>query len=267
MAESGTGWEIVRGDGPVVATAIHTGHAVRSEVAELLVVDEARRWHEEDHFTGDCTPAANTRVIALTSRFEVDLNRPRDQAVYIEPEDSWGIRIWRHRPTQDLIARSLEVYDGFHGAVERLLRDVERRYGRFVVFDIHSYNHRRAGPDAPEADPELNPQINVGTGSMDRPRWSSVVDRFMRDLSSFNFPGEKLDVRENIKFRGGNFPRWVHQTFPETGCALAIELKKFYMDEWTGEVDQEKGDGLRRALASTVPGVVEELRKLGFKAA
>ena len=32
---------------------------------------------------------------ARRSRFEVDLNRPREEAVYRVPEDCWGLDVWR----------------------------------------------------------------------------------------------------------------------------------------------------------------------------
>jgi hypothetical protein len=69
-------------------------------------------------------------------------------------------------------------------------------------------------------------------------------------------------VRENVKFKGGQFPAWVHQTFPGSGCALAIEVKKFFMDEWTGKPDRDLIGAIRDALRSTVPGVLQELTRL-----
>ena len=74
--------------------------------------------------------------------------------------------------------------------------------------------------------------------------------------------GRKLDVRENVKFKGGNQVQWLHENFSESGCGLAIEFKKFWMDEWTGEKDEEMVGELKKALASTVPGVLQELRIL-----
>jgi hypothetical protein len=52
---------------------------------------------------------------------------------------------------------------------------------------------------------------------------------------------------------------WIHRTFPESGCALALEFKKTFMNEWTGEVDDDRLGALARALASTLPGLVESL--------
>jgi hypothetical protein len=128
------------------------------------------------------------------------------------------------------------------------------------VFDLHSYNHRREGPEGSPAEPEANPEVNIGTGSMDRDRWAHVVDRFIAELGAVEFLGRSLDVRENVRFRGGQLARWTHQSFPEAGCVLAIEFKKFFMDEWTGEPDPVQLQAIRQALASTVPGVVDALK-------
>jgi len=255
-------WQLISGNSPLAATAIHDGHALRDEVAATMQLSDADRLREEDPFTGRWTEVAGTRIVGLHSRFEVDLNRPREKAIYLEPEDAWGLQVWREKPSPDTVARSLAQYDAFYADVRRVLTGLEQRFGRFIVFDLHSYNHRRAGPASPAADPAQNPEVNVGTGSLDRTRWGPVVDRFITDLRGFDFLGRRLDVRENVRFFGGQFPRWIHQTFPETGCALAIEFKKFFMDEWTGEPDFVQLNTILEALQSTVPGVLEELDRL-----
>lgn len=255
-------WNLTIGDNPLVATAIHNGHDTSPEIAELLGVDESFRLREEDPFTGEWTKAAEIQFIAFRSRFEVDLNRPREKAFYMNPEDAWGFNIWKRQPSSEIVQRSLRQYDEFYQEMEDLFTDLVRKFGFFFVFDLHSYNHRRNGPTAQISDPEANPEVNIGTGSMDREFWSSVLDRFIADLGNFNFLGRNLDVRENVRFRGGNFPRWVHRTFPRRGCALAIEFKKFFMDEWTGVPDMQQVKALGDALQSTVPGVLEELAKL-----
>jgi N-formylglutamate deformylase len=251
--------ELEEGDGPVVATAIHDGHAVRREVFERLALDEMTRLHEEDPYTGQLTKIAATRLVALRSRFEVDLNRPRDQAVYRVAADAWGLEVWRDGCPDSIAERSLAEYDEFYAVLERVLRDRVRRYGRFVVLDLHSYNHRRGGPEGPAAPPEENPEINLGTESVDKARWGSLVSRFVGELRAEEVRGHRLDVRENVKFMGGAMAQWVHRTFPETGVALAIELKKTFMDEWTGQLSVAHLAELRRALAATVPGLMDSL--------
>jgi cardiolipin synthase A/B len=51
-------------------------------------------WLESgDPFTAQLARVAPTRLIALRSRFEVDLNRPRERAVYRGPADAWGLEV------------------------------------------------------------------------------------------------------------------------------------------------------------------------------
>jgi hypothetical protein len=89
-----------------------------------------------------------------------------------------------------------------------------------------------------------------------------VLDRFMHDLREHDFPGGKLDVRENIKFEGGYFAQWVGENYPTTVCNLCIEFKKFFMDEWTGVPVPALLAAITTALESTVSGVLEEVDKL-----
>lgn len=254
-------WILTQGNGPVVAVALHDGHDVRSEVAALLALSEADRWREEDPFTAIWARLADTQIVVKRSRFEFDLNRPREKAVYIKPEDAWGLTVWHSLPSKEILARSLAEYDAFYATIERVFADLECRFGRFVVFELHTYNHRRLGAQALSADPRSNPEINLGTGTLDRDRWSPVIESFLTDLQNFDFLGRQLDVRENIKFRGGYFPYWVHQKFPHSACVLSIEVKKFFMDEWTNEPDLEQLEAIRCALQSTVPGVLKALQK------
>lgn len=250
-------WVLTQGNDPVVAVALHDGHHVRPEVAALLAVSEADRWREEDPFTATWTRCGDTQIIGKKSRFEFDLNRRRDKAVYIKPEDAWGLRVWHSTPSEEIVARSLAEHDAFYATIERVFADLERRFGCFVVFELHTYNHRRLGTQALPADPRYNPEINLGTGTLDRDRWSPVIDSFLLALQNYDFLGRKLDVRENIKFRGGYFPYWVHRKFPHSACMLSIEVKKFFMDEWTNQPDLEQLEAISCALESTVPGILE----------
>ena len=177
----------------------------------------------------------------------------------LEPEDAWGLRVWQERLDEQLISRSLAGYDAFYSGVHDLLTDIARHFGHFVVFDLHSYNHRRDGRSARPAEPAENPEVNIGTGTGVHEKWAPLIQRFMADLRDFDFMGRHLDVRENIKFRGGQFGRWIHESFPNSGCAIAIEFKKFFMDEWTGEPHMMKIHTIQDALESTLLGVEKEI--------
>lgn len=247
-------WTLRRGASPVLATAIHDGHRLRADLEELMAIDEAGRLREEDPFTGRIISDMPNRIVCHRSRFEADLNRPRDGAVYLTPEQAWGLEVWKERPSAGAIARSLAFHDAYYAMLGQMLEDMAARHGRFAVLDIHSYNHRRDGPRARPADPDEAPQINIGTFSMDRGRWSHVVEPFMESLRGFTFRGRAMDVRENVAFQGrGEQTRFVHATFPQVGCAIAVEFKKFFMDEWTGQPDPEALDAMRAMLRATLP--------------
>ena len=142
---STTLFHIEEGDGPLIGAAVHDGHTLRDEVAATMGLSEPQRLREEDPFTGEWAAVAGTRIIGLNSRFEVDLNRPRDKAVYLKPEDAWGLEVWSRQPDPDVVERSLARYDAFYEAADDLLQRVIARHGGFVLYDLHTYNHRRDG--------------------------------------------------------------------------------------------------------------------------
>ncbi len=252
-------FDIATGPGPLVAAAVHDGHSIHPETLAHVALPEPERLREEDPFTGRLTTVAPTRIVGRRSRFEIDLNRPPEKAVYRTPEDAWGLDVWGGREApESVVERSMGIYDSFYRAVEKLLMLKIREHGSVVVYDLHSYNHRREGPDGPPADPEANPTVNVGTGTLDRARWGGLVNQFMTDLrrGAADAGIDDLDVRENVKFQGGHFSRWVHETFGSAACVLAVEFKKTFMDEWSGDLDRAHFAKLEQALASTVPGVL-----------
>ena len=242
----GRWWTVQRGDGPIVATAIHDGHDLREEVAAAMKLSWPDRLREEDPFTGQAVVDVPTHIIAHRSRFEFDLNRGPDGAIYETPDQAWGLDIWHQRPGSELVQRSLAIHDAYYGMLGHLLDDIAALHPRFVLLDIHSYNHRRDGPGGDPTPQEEAPDINIGTSSMPREYWAFLVDPLMDAMRGFDFNGRKLDVRENVAFQGkGEQTRFVHERYPERGCAIAIEFKKFFMDEWSGEPDPAELDAMR----------------------
>ena len=118
---SGTAWETVRGDDPILATAIHAGHALRGEAEALIALPDEERLREEDPFTDRWVDVASNTIVVSRSRFEVDLNRPRDKAVYREPADAWGLNVWKSTPSDEFVEGSLALYDQFFVELGELL--------------------------------------------------------------------------------------------------------------------------------------------------
>ncbi|MFD2057957.1 N-formylglutamate amidohydrolase [Mesorhizobium calcicola] len=256
-------WTIKLGESPVIGTAIHSGSDIGRACQSLLCISDSDRLREEDPFTEQFIADFPTQIIVHRSRFQVDLNRAREAAIYLLPNQSWGLNVWRKPPAEEIINESLACHDAFYAELKRVLINVEKRYGRFVLVDVHSYNHRREGPDGVPTSRDVAPDINIGTFSMDRARWAPVVHAFMETLSGQRLNGEPIDVRENVSFQGkGEQTRFVHANFPQTGCAIAVEFKKIFMDEWSGDPDWETIERLRAMLASTVPVLESALRAM-----
>lgn len=259
---SDVAWRVSRGDDPVVATAIHAGHDLRPEVAALMRLSDEDRLREEDPFTDQWVGIARNSIIVDRSRFEVDMNRPRDRAVYVEPADAWGLEVWTSPPTDDVTQRSLELYDGFYREVGAICDELVDTHGHVLVLDLHSYNHRRSGPDGPVDDPELNPEINLGTETIN-PAWAPVLDAFSQPIAELPFFDDSLDVRENVKFKGGNMTRWLNDRYGDRGLSVAVEMKKIYMDEWTGVADESSVSNLDQIMRAAAAEVREGLRAGG----
>ena len=108
-----------------IGTAVSLGAQVyafdvRPEVAEQMILDEEVRFREEDPFTDRFIAHLPARLVVHRSRFETDLNRVREEAVYREPDDAWGLDMWRGGTLDEGIAeRSLEVYDAVYDELGR----------------------------------------------------------------------------------------------------------------------------------------------------
>ncbi len=254
-------WDITIADGPVVATAIHDGHAIRASLQPLMDLPREQRLREEDPLTALLTSVGDVRIRAFASRFEVDLNRPREKAVYARPEDCWGLKVWKAPLPQAEIGRSLAQWDRFYSMVDELLGRLLERWEAVLLIDLHSYNHRRDGADAACAPQDGNPDIELGLTTADPGRWGDVCDRFAKALRSVPVAGREPDVRANVRFpTGGHFPEWVYARWGSRVCTISPEYKKIFMDEWTGAVDVVALQSLQQGLQAAVDAVRPDFR-------
>ena len=107
-------WLIETDHSPIVATALHCGHKLRSDLKDKIALDESERLREEDPFTDIFTEVIKNHIIDSHTRFEVDFNRPRDKAIYKYPDDAWGLHIWHTALSKSEIQKSLSSYDLFY---------------------------------------------------------------------------------------------------------------------------------------------------------
>lgn len=249
-------------NGPVVASGIHNGHSIRENLHGRFKLFDRERLREEDPYTGEMARGFGNYIIVNRSRFEVDLNRSPEKAVYRKPEDAWGLHIWKDPITDGEVEESMKLYHQFYEQTAEKLQEIIDAHGFVIVFDFHSYNHRREGPDKPAAKQEDNPDIDILTTNIALDKWQPVLNRLIKVLQDYPYPDGPLDVREEVRFEGkkSHFMQWLLERFGGKAFVPSIEFKKIFMDEWTGELYQDKLDHLKKAMLQTVPALLQEVK-------
>lgn len=229
-----------REDIPVLALAVHHGHDLPPELEVNCGISPHQRLMEEDPFTGEIAALYPNHIVVHTSRFAVDLNRSEDKCVYQKPEDCWGLSA-RKVPLPDNVINALRVaYRDWYSLLAHHIDRLLIRHERLIIWDLHSYNHRRYGADLPAEPQDKNPDINLGSSNM--PPQDLLLLKSLQQLLSETMitnNGRQTDCRIDVKFPGGHLVRWLHHNYPRRVIAPAVEFKKFFMDEWTGILDEQ----------------------------
>ena len=220
-------------DSPYWAFAVHDGHQVDSIAEQFILLDETQRLREEDPYTASISELPVNRLVVGTSRFQLDVNRKEEDAVYLRPEQAWGLTVWKDTLPSTVLEQLYEDYRDFYRQIDRYIQQTIEQHGFFIVFDVHTYNAQRISEEEP-MDKHANPQINLGT-QYNQERWRPVVDRFVESVRNQQLLGDPIDIRENVKFKGGNLAQHILRKFGNHGCVLSIEFRKDFMNEWTGQ--------------------------------
>lgn len=243
--------EILNDKDPMLALAIHNGHEMDPELLRICGIGEADRLREEDPYTDFFAAGFDNRIIVYTSRFTIDLNRRREKAVYQNPEDCWDLPARLEPIPQELMTELLHNYGRWYSNLTYILQQFILQNGFILVLDLHSFNHRRQGPDAPPDSQYDNPDIILCRNNMPE-KYYPWVEKLRSQLDGKQVLGHKLDCRIDVKFTGGWLSRWLHQTFPDQVLCLAVEFKKIFMDEWTGVLDKKFQLELRTVFQKTL---------------
>jgi len=220
-------------------TAIHSGSRIRADLKNKLSVSSEDRYREEDPGTDRFIEKLPIQVVALDSRFEYDVNRSEEKAIPLTPEMAWGLTVWNSPLTAGEIATSLAKYREFHQ-----LMDLVSSYlvgqaggkgggGRAFIFDMHSYCYQREKREPWYENPK--PVINLGTEAINDAVFRDLIDDFLLKLSGIRAEGRKVTVAENEVFKGGYLARRLSALHHDNLAVFAIEFKKIFMDEWSGE--------------------------------
>jgi len=210
---------------PYVCTAIHDGHNLRASLQEICQLSEAERLYEEDPVTGDFISSMPITIVALNSRYEYDLNRTPEECIYTQV---WGKQVWKSPLDTQEISLSLTKHQNFYELFNQLIGTLESIYKACVIYDIHSYNYVR--------QKKTTPSFNIGTAQIDEKRWQQEISHFIKQLRHIELPNLEISAEKNAVFQGlGYLAGYISKNFKNT-LVLPTEIKKFYMDENTGEV-------------------------------
>ncbi len=179
---------------PTVCAAIHDGSQLREELVEKCTHDPYSRWYEEDPHTRDFIKNFPIVIAGKDSRFEYDLNRDPNHCIF---DEAWGKEVWKTPLTTKEKEVSLAKHAAFYQVVDVLIATLENKFESCIVFDIHSYNHKRHEVEVP--------LFNVGTENVDRKKYGKTVDHFLRQLKRIKLSNLKNYTAENGVFYGRGY--------------------------------------------------------------
>ena len=236
---------------PYVCGAVHDGHQFRQELWDNCLHTEYERWYEEDPCTKQMVQSHPIVISGLDSRFEYDLNRPPDTAVF---DTAWGKQLWKTSLPDHHKQKSLEKHANFYNVVHTLIKKLEGLHSKVIVFDMHSYNWKRWDREVPV--------WNLGTHNIDNRRFEGIVNDWETKLGSIELPNEIITTTGiNDTFQGnGYFLKYITQSFDNT-LVLATEISKIYCDELSRVIFPEVVNAVEKQLKELIPLQATEFMK------
>ena len=226
---------------PFVCAAIHHGANLRESLKNKCALTDIQRWKEEDPLTGDFISSMPIRIVAKDSRYEYDLNRKPDACVY--EDKAWGQTVWKEKLSEDDLRVSREKHAFFYKILDALLTKIIQKFSKCVVYDIHSYNFKRIGEDAPV--------FNIGTEQLSR-RYRNQIQEWLSQLLKIKLPDIVNTTEENKVFFGRGYLAHHVCARSEDILVLPTEIKKIYCNENSGEKYLDVIDALTIGLGTAI---------------
>lgn len=241
--------------GPVVTAAVHAGHDVRPELRRWMAISEDDRRRNEDPLTDFWLALGDTTIRVNRSRFEVDLDRPRDLAVP-DHADPAGLRVWNLQPPPRVREGSLELHDRFYASVRGIVDGLVDDWGAILVLDVRS----RAAPLLGGMERAAHPEVMLGTNGLDRQRFGRLAERFAHSLRECSRGDHSAAVGTLVPADGdGYFARWLHTNYGDRVCTISVAFSNCFSDPWDGTADLAAIHQRRAGLAHAILAAREEL--------
>ena len=241
---------------PIIGLAIHAGHRVREELQSKMAITEEERLYEEDAGVDQFISDFPIQMIGLDSRYEYDVNRKLDNAIYLKPFQCWGKRVWITPPTKEELNISQQKWEEFHEMLSFLVEEIHRSQGKTFVLDLHSYNYQRTNPTRKPID---FPDFNLAVSTQDHTKYRKALDALTNELKKLEITNGTPTVKENDVFKkDGAVATKLEALYPN--CLITpVEVKKIYMNEKTGEMNPPMIETIRRKMAPLAKKVAKSL--------
>jgi N-formylglutamate deformylase len=201
---------------PIVASIPHSGTFVPDWLAPKFEPEQLAALPNTDWFLAelyDFLPRLGVRMIAAThSRYVGDLNRPETLAfgdfwrAMVAEKTAMGRSIYRILPTSAELERMRdEHHRPYHRRLAALLAEVQGRFGRVYLLDLHSFFGL------------IDDDVCLGNGS-----GVTCAEPLMGAIE-LGFKEQGFGVVRNRVFTGGHITR--HYAAPPSVEALQIELR------------------------------------------
>lgn len=228
---------------PILGTAPHWSHRIRDDLEPKMVIDPAIRLVDEDPYTERFLGRVPHVILPTQSRYEVDMNRPPDVAIYDTPEMAWGETVYGEDLDLHDRETTMEKWYEFHGFLDAAIQDAIERFGIAVLFDVHSYNYQRE--ERVDWRDHEDPVINLGTSHLRLDEQGEKIKEAAIDrLEDFTVDGETVSFGESEVFYGGYINRRLSRFYGPRVVTLSVEFQKIFMDERTGEPHDDVLDEL-----------------------
>ena len=243
-----------------LGVALHAGSRVRPGLRGVMAVSEEERHREEDLFTERFIRDFPLQLIARDSRFEYDLNWEEERAIYPAGEKKWGLRVWSRELTKDERAATLDKYREFHAILDMVVEFLRGTGFPVILFDMHAFRYRRESHVAWFDDDK--PEVNLGTRSVNRDHFARLIDCFLEGVAGTKIGNHTIRVTENGLFPGGYLTRKYSAGDNRGVLVLAIEYKKLFMDEQTGQFREEIFATLWKNFVKTRDRIIDMLNEV-----
>ena len=234
LTELGSARFVFNEAAPFAGTALHAGSLIREDLQDALAVSEADRLREEDPATEQFIKELPIQVIALDSRFEYDVNRSEEKAIPLTPDMAWGLEVWNRDLSAAEKEFTLNKYHEFHSLMDIISDYLVSTTEKAYIFDMHSYCYQR-DQNLPWYE-NGKPEINLGTEAINKEVFGQEISMLLEQFGQISVEGRKIRAAENEVFRGGFLARKLCARHYNNLAVFAVEFKKIFMDEWSGEI-------------------------------